>query len=169
MPCIYASTARLLPTTLQFLKTPSSTIVFVPNATTGINTVLRNLTFVPGDHILTFATIYGACGKTVSYVTEKTPAENISIEYTYPIEDDWLVEEFERKVKEVESKGGRVKIAVFDTIASAPGVRMPFERLTQKCKELGVMSCIDGAHSVGHVEIDLGSFDPDFFVSNCHK
>ena len=169
MPYIYTSTVRLLPTTLQFLKTPSSTIVFVPNATTGINVVLRNLPFVAGDYILTFSTIYGACGKTVSYVTEKTPAESISIEYTYPVEDDWLVEEFERKVKEVESKGGRVKIAVFDTIVSAPGVRMPFERLTQKCKELGVMSCIDGAHSVGHVEIDLGSLDPDFFVSNCHK
>ncbi|EDU48003.1 CsdB Selenocysteine lyase [Pyrenophora tritici-repentis] len=153
----------------KLLKTPASTIVFVPNATTGINTVLRNLTFVPGDHILTFTTIYGACGKTVSYVTEKSPAESVCIEYTYPVEDDWLVEEFERKVKEVESKGGRVKIAVFDTVVSMPGVRVPFERLTQKCKELGVMSCIDGAHGVGHVEIDLGSLDPDFFVSNCHK
>ncbi|KAL7773829.1 hypothetical protein CFE70_003796 [Pyrenophora teres f. teres 0-1] len=153
----------------KLLKTPTSTIVFVPNATTGINTVLRNLTFVPGDHIITFSTIYGACGKTVSYVTEKSPAESVCIEYTYPVEDDWLVEEFERKVKEVESKGGRVKIAVFDTVVSVPGVRVPFERLTQKCKELGVMSCIDGAHGAGHVEIDLGSLDPDFFVSNCHN
>jgi len=69
----------------------------------------------------------------------------------------------------VESKGGKVRIAVFDTVVSAPGVRMPFERLTQKCKELGVMSCIDGAHGVGHLNIDLGALDPDFFVSNCHK
>ncbi|KAI4663022.1 uncharacterized protein J4E79_004334 [Alternaria viburni] len=153
----------------KLLNTPSSTLVFVPNASTGVNTVLRNIVFEPGEHILIFSTIYGACEKTVSYVTETTPAESVKIAYTYPVEDDWLLTEFERKVKEVESKGGKVRIAVFDTVVSAPGVRMPFERLTQKCKELGVMSCIDGAHGVGHLNIDLGALDPDFFVSNCHK
>ncbi|KAI4621879.1 hypothetical protein J4E80_004252 [Alternaria sp. BMP 0032] len=153
----------------KLLNTPSSTLVFVPNASTGVNTVLRNIVFEPGEHILIFSTIYGACEKTVSYVTETTPAESVKIAYTYPVEDDWLLTEFENKVKEVESKGGKVKIAVFDTVVSAPGVRMPFERLTQKCKELGVMSCIDGAHGVGHLNIDLGALDPDFFVSNCHK
>ncbi|KAI4694104.1 uncharacterized protein J4E84_002684 [Alternaria hordeiaustralica] len=153
----------------KLLNTPSSTLVFVPNASTGVNTVLRNIVFQPGEHILIFSTIYGACEKTVSYVTETTPAESVKIAYTFPVEDDWLLTEFEKKVKEVESKGGKVRIAVFDTVVSAPGVRMPFERLTQKCKELGVMSCIDGAHGVGHLNIDLGALDPDFFVSNCHK
>jgi selenocysteine lyase/cysteine desulfurase len=151
------------------LNAPAETLVFVPNATTGINTVLRNLTFESGDHILYFATIYGACEKTVVYMTETTPASCIKITYTYPVEDDWLVNEFRAKVKAVESKGGKVKIAIFDTIVSMPGVRVPFEQLTKACKELGVLSCIDGAHGVGHVALDLTTLDPDFFVSNCHK
>jgi selenocysteine lyase/cysteine desulfurase len=151
------------------LNAPSETVVIVPNATTGINTVLRNLTYESGDHILYFATIYGACEKTVYYITETTPASSIKIEYTYPVEDDWLVSEFQKKVKEVEAKGGKVKIAIFDTVVSMPGVRVPFERLTKACKDLGVLSCIDGAHGVGHIELDLSSLDPDFFVSNCHK
>lgn len=153
----------------KLLNTPSSTLVFVPNASTGVNTVLRNLTFTPGDHILMFSAIYGACEKTVSYVTETTPAQSVKVEFTFPVEDDWLVEEYEKKVNEVKAKGGRVTLAIFDTVVSMPGVRLPFERLTAKSKELGVMSMIDGAHGVGHVEIDLGSLDPDFFVSNCHK
>lgn len=153
----------------KLLNTPASTLVFVPNATTGINTILRNLTFESGDHILYFQTIYGACEKTVAYITETTPASSVKLTYTYPVEDDWLVSAFKEKVKEVEASGGKVKVAIFDTVVSMPGVRVPFERLTAACKELGVLSCIDGAHAVGHVELDLGKLDPDFFVSNCHK
>ncbi|KAL6704908.1 hypothetical protein ACN47E_007453 [Coniothyrium glycines] len=153
----------------KLLNTPSSTLVFLPNATTGINTVLRNLTFAQGDHILYFATIYGACEKTVAYITETTAASSVKLSYTYPVEDADLVGQFREKVKEVESKGGRVKIAIFDAVVSMPGVRMPFEELVKVSKELGVLSCMDGAHGVGHVELDLTALDPDFFVSNCHK
>jgi selenocysteine lyase/cysteine desulfurase len=165
----FLTNSDYLLTSLQILNAPAETLVFVPNATTGINTVLRNLTFESGDHILYFSTIYGACEKTVAYITETTPASSLKVSYTYPIEDAWLVDEFRAKVKEVESAGGKVKLAIFDTIVSMPGVRVPFEQLTQLCKELGVLSCIDGAHGVGHIPLDLSTLDPDFFVSNCHK
>jgi aspartate aminotransferase-like enzyme len=141
----------------------------VPNATTGINIVLRNLTYAPGDHILYFSTIYGACEKTIEYIAETTPAKSAKIAFTYPVEDDWLVDAFVSKVKEIEAQGGKVKLATFDTVVSMPGVRMPFERLIAACKELGVLSFVDGAHGVGHLEMDLGKLDPDFIVSNCHK
>lgn len=153
----------------KVLNAPVETLVFLPNATTGTNTVLRSLTFAPDEYILYFSTIYGACEKTVEYIKETTPAKSVKVAYTYPVEDDWLVEEFKRKVAEVERAGGKVKIAVFDTVVSMPGVRMPFEALTAACKEAGVLSCVDGAHGVGHVELDLAGLDPDFFVSNCHK
>jgi len=144
-------------------------VVFVPNATTGVNTVLRSLKFEDGDYILYFATIYKACDTTVEYIVETTPAKRVKLEYTYPVEDDWLVNAFYEKVQEVKNTGGRVKIAIFDTVVSMPGVRVPFERLTEACKELGVLSCLDGAHAVGHINVDMGKLDPDFFISNCHK
>jgi selenocysteine lyase/cysteine desulfurase len=127
------------------------------------------LVFNPGDKIVYFDTIYGACERTVSYITETTPAEAVKVKYTYPVSDKWLVSEFKRVVGDEQKKGNNVRIAIFDTVVSLPGVRMPFEALTEACKELGVMSCIDGAHGVGHIELDLHSLDPDFFVSNCHK
>ncbi|KAF2503374.1 PLP-dependent transferase [Lophium mytilinum] len=151
------------------LNAPVDTVVYVPNATTGINTVLRNLTYEKGDKILYFSSIYGACGKTVTYITETTPAEAVQVDFTYPVEDDWLVEEMKRKVEAEKRQGNRVRIAIFDTVVSMPGVRMPFEKLTAACKELGVLSCVDAAHAIGHVELDLQKLDPDFLVSNCHK
>ena len=43
-------------------------VVLIPNATTAVNTVLRNLIFVTDDLMLYFSTIYGACEKTIEHV-----------------------------------------------------------------------------------------------------
>lgn len=57
-----------------------------------------------------------------------------------------------------------------DTVLTFPGARMPWEALVQACKELNVLSLIDGAHGIGHIDLGhLGEVGPDFFVSNCYK
>jgi selenocysteine lyase/cysteine desulfurase len=144
-------------------------VTFVPNATLGVNTVFRNLQYEDGDYILYFATIYKGCHATVEYITETTPAKAARVEYTYPVEDDWLVDAFKQKVEEVKSAGGKVKVAIFDTVVSMPGVRVPYERLLSACKELGVLSLLDAAHGIGHLDLDVTKLDPDFMTTNCHK
>jgi selenocysteine lyase/cysteine desulfurase len=145
-------------------------VVFVPNATTGVNTVLRNLKYSTGDVVLHFSTIYGACEKTLSSIAELTPlkCENILLEY--PIEDDEILKRFKERVGKLRAQGTNIKLAMFDTVLTFPGARMPWEALVKACKELGILSLIDGAHGVGHIDLThLGEVSPDFFVSNCHK
>ncbi|MCJ1245774.1 hypothetical protein MMC30_002978 [Trapelia coarctata] len=147
-------------------------IVFVPNATLGINTVLRGMKFEEGDVIVYFETVYGAVEKTVDYVVETTKVEKEMVEAHWPIDDTELVKRFEATVRKINEEGNgkrRVRLAIFDTIVSMPGVRVPFEQLAAKCKQLGVLSMTDGAHGIGHIPLDLGKLQPDFFVSNLHK
>ncbi|KAL8725065.1 MAG: hypothetical protein Q9166_007596 [cf. Caloplaca sp. 2 TL-2023] len=143
--------------------------VFVPNATTGVNTVLRSLIFDEGDVIVYFSTIYGACEKTVDYLKETTPVESTKIPLCYPVGDDEMVGKFQDQVKQLKNDGKRVRVAIFDTVSSLPGVRVPWERLVRVCREERVLSMVDGAHGVGHIKLNLGKVQPDFFVSNCHK
>lgn len=145
-------------------------VVLLPNATTGINTVLRNLHYEEGDVIVHFSTIYDSCEKTIASIGETSPVRPSNILIQYPIEDAEIVKRFRERVAEERADGKNVKIAMFDTVLTFPGARMPWEDLTAACRELGVLSLIDGAHGIGHIDLThLGKVNPDFFVSNCHK
>jgi selenocysteine lyase/cysteine desulfurase len=152
------------------LGVPVDEVVFVPNATTGVNTVLRNLKFEEGDVVLHFSTIYGACEKTLASISELTPLRCESIVLEYPIENVEILRRFREAVVRLREEGRNVKLAMFDTVLTFPGARMPWEDLVAACKKLRILSLIDGAHGIGQIDLThLGKVGPDFFVSNCHK
>ncbi|KAJ4422917.1 hypothetical protein N0V82_002444 [Gnomoniopsis sp. IMI 355080] len=150
-------------------------VVFVPNATVGVNTVLRGMSDTWNqdgkDEILFFSTIYGACGKTVTYVSDSTHGQvhGRAIELTYPISDAAILSHFRATVATAKAEGKRPRVAVFDTVSSLPGARFPYEAMVAACRELGLLSLIDAAQGVGMIPLDVAKLDPDFLVSNCHK
>ena len=148
--------------------------MLVTNATTATNTVLRGLQWEDGDVIVYFEACYGAVEKTARYVVEreKGRVEAVRVEVEWPVGEKEVLGRFEEVVKGVNEKGmgkKRVRVALFDTVCSMPGIRMPWEALVDKCRDLGVLSCVDGAHGVGQIELGLGRVRPDFFTSNLHK
>ncbi|CAM1510905.1 Fc.00g084180.m01.CDS01 [Cosmosporella sp. VM-42] len=156
----------------KIINAPTDTVVFVSNATVGVNTVFRNLVWNEDgkDVIISFSTIYEACGKVADYLMDYTgKVTTQEIEVTYPIEDDEVIKRFKDTVEEIEAEGKRARIAIFDVVSSRPGVVFPWERMVATCRELNVLSMVDGAQGIGMVKLDLTAADPDFFVSNCHK
>lgn len=131
------------------LSVSPSEIVFVPNATTGVNTVLRNIKFEANDVVVAFSTIYPACEKTLASIGEILPVELEKVELVYPVEDEEIVRRFREKIEGVRRMGKRVRLAMFDTVLTFPGARFPWEMCVEVCKEMGVLSLIDGAHGIG--------------------
>lgn len=153
----------------DYLRAPRDTCVYVQNATTGVDTVLRNLIYQPGDVIVGFSILYESFKYTYEYLTEITPVEYEIIELPDSLSDLDICNAFEERINEIRASGRNPRIAVFDTIASLPAIKFPFERLIGLCRSLGVLSCIDGAHSIGLIDLNLTRLDPDFFSTNCHK
>ncbi len=145
-------------------------VVFVPNATTGVNTVLRNIPFAENEVIIHFSSIYRACSKTLQSLSEICPIVSHQVNITYPIADEDIVAQFCSAIKKVKASGKRPKLAMFDTVLTFPGVRFPWETLVSVCKDNGVLSFVDAAHGIGHIDLThLGRISPDFVISNCYK
>lgn len=153
----------------ELLHTPVANLVFVPNATTGIYTALNNLRYAPGDAIIYFSFAYGSCAKTVLWLQERGGVRAERVQVRMPVEEETLVEELRKAIGRVRARGETPRVAMFDTVVSMPGIRLPFEKMVELCKQEGVLSCVDAAHGAGMLDLNLGELDPDFLVTNMHK
>ena len=157
----------------KLINAPLESVVFVSNATEGINTVLRNLVWNTDgkDVIVSFNTIYDACARAEDFVVDyfegKVAVREIIL--SYPLEDDEIIQLFRDEVKKIEAEGKRARVAMFDVVSSNPGLVFPWEAMVAACRDLDVLSLVDGAQGIGMVPLDIEATGPDFFVSNCHK
>ncbi|KAL0954146.1 hypothetical protein HGRIS_005283 [Hohenbuehelia grisea] len=149
--------------------------VIVPNASHGINTVLRNFDWESQDIIIAFNTTYGSIAKTIQHLSDTPPHPSI-VEFTiqFPTTHADIISNFRDFVRQLpEPATGSPKrkvVAIIDSIISNPGALLPWQELVGICKKAGIWSMVDGAHSIGHeMNINLSTAQPDFWVSNCHK
>ncbi|KAJ5540940.1 hypothetical protein N7494_006016 [Penicillium frequentans] len=151
------------------INAPKDECVFVKNATTGVFTVLYNLNFKEDEVLVYFEPIYGAVEMGIVSLQEHSAFQARKVPLEFPITENELVRRFRETVRRARDEGLKVRAAVFDAVVSNPGVRFPFERFVDICREEGILSVVDGAHGVGMIALDMKELQPDFFVSNCHK
>jgi isopenicillin-N epimerase len=148
----------------EYLNAPADALVFVPNATSGVNIVARSLDLQPGDEILTTDHEYGACINTWRFVCHKTDAHLIQRPVACPIEsEEAILEQVWQGVTD------RTRLIFLSHITSSTALRLPVEALCQRARGRGILSLIDGAHTPGHIDLDLEKVGADFYTGNCHK
>jgi isopenicillin-N epimerase len=146
------------------LGTSPEDIVGLVNATEGLNIVAQSLPLAEGDEILTTDHEYSSLEKTWAYVARRTGAVVKVIKVPLP-----LVSEADFTQALLDGMTDRTKVLFLSHITSPTALRFPIEPAIAEAKKRGIWTVIDGAHTPGHIPLDLTAMDVDFYSGNCHK
>ena len=139
-------------------------IVGLTNATEGLNIVAQSLRLAPGDEILTTDHEYAAIDKTFAYVARRSGAKVVTVTIPLPLTDaraftDTLVAGITP----------RTRVLFLSHITSATALVFPITDIVAYARARGILTIIDGAHTPGHIALNLTALDADYYAGNCHK
>jgi isopenicillin-N epimerase len=148
----------------RFVGADTDDLAFVPNATAGVNTVLRSLAFEPGDELLTTDHEYNACRNVLNFVAERSGAKVVVAAVPFPLDSETEV------VNAVLSKvTGRTKLFLVDHLTSATGILFPLDSLIPPMADRGIDTLVDGAHAPGMLPLRIDELGAAYYTGNCHK
>lgn len=148
----------------EFLHCGADDLVYVPNATTGLNIVARSLDLQPGDEVLASGHEYGALDRTWRFLCGKRGAKYLRVPIALPVSDtQQIVDAIWAGVTD------RTRVLFLSHITSPTALKLPVEELVRRGREAGLITIVDGAHVPGQIDLDLESLGADFYSGNCHK
>jgi isopenicillin-N epimerase len=147
-----------------FVGADPNDLAFVPNATTGVNTVMRSLRFAPGDELLTTDHAYNAVKNAMEYVAQRDGARVVVADVAFP-----GASRADAIAHVLAAATARTKLAVLDHITSATALVLPIEELVAELTGRGIETLVDGAHAPGQVALNVPAIGATYYVANLHK
>lgn len=150
----------------NFVGADPTELVFIPNATTGVNTVLRSLapTFHPGDELLTTNHCYNACRNALNFVAAQTGAAIVVADVPFPLQSSADI-----TAAVLDCVSDRTKLLLLDHVTSQTGLIFPVEAIARALADRQIDILVDGAHALGMIPLDLRNLGVTYYASNCHK
>jgi isopenicillin-N epimerase len=132
-----------------FLGARVEDLVFAPNATYGLNAVIRSLELEPDDEVVTTCHEYGAITMTWEFAGATLVV----------CEPDEIAERI----------GPRTRAVSVSHVTSPTALVFPVEEICAAARAAGVLAIVDGAHGPGQIPLDLAALGADVYAGNCHK
>lgn len=148
----------------EFVNADVEGLAFVPNATAGVNAVLRSLDLDQHDELLVTSQEYNASRNALDHVAYQSGAKIVHVDIPFPIESaDVIVARVLHRVTE------RTRLLLIDHVTSQTALIFPIETLVAQLAARGIDTLVDGAHAPGFLPLDLQALGAAYYVGNLHK
>lgn len=152
-----------------FLGADPERLAALPNATAGVNTVLRSLAprLRPGDELLVTNHEYNACRNALEFTAEATGAKVVVAAVPFPIAAPEAV-----TAALVGAATPKTRLCLVDHVTSQTGLVLPVADIARALSARGIEVLVDGAHAPGMVPLDLRALEDagvQYYTGNLHK
>ncbi len=147
-----------------FLNADPDGIAFVPNATTGVSTVLASLRFQPGDELLACDHEYNATLNALRATAARYGATVALARVPFPVADAGQVVQ-----AYLDAVTPRTRLALVSHVTSPTALVFPVAAIVRELERRGIDTLVDGAHAPGMVPVDLRSLNAAYWTGNGHK
>lgn len=148
----------------EYVHTKTENVIFVTNATFGMNVIIKSLKLKAGDQVLTTDQEYGAINNTWNFMAERSGFQYINHHIPLPVTTR---EAFVDSLWEGVTPNTRV--ISLSHITSSMALILPVDLVAKRAREAGIITVVDGAHAPGQIPLDLDQIGADFYVGNLHK
>jgi len=139
-------------------------LVFVANATAGVNVAAWALGLQAGDEVLSTDLEYGALDLAWEHVCADFGARYVRTPIPLPLTS---AEEIAETIWS--AVGQRTRVLFLSHHTSSTALTLPVAELCRRARERGIRTVIDGAHVPGHLPLNLRELEADFYAASCHK
>ncbi|KAG2497474.1 hypothetical protein HYH03_004628 [Edaphochlamys debaryana] len=172
---LFPHMVRVIREMADFMGAQPQDLVFVPNATTGLNVAIQAAGLRPGDTMYMLNIGYGSVKKMAQAASAAAAGRGAGTdpsseagagagdgeapggirvvygEVTFPISGPRDIVDL---VAATLPPG--TTLAVFDSVTSNTALRLPVRELTRLARSRGCQVLVDGAHALGQLHLDLG-------------
>jgi len=139
-------------------------LVFLTNATAGVNSVLRSIRFRPGDELLSTNLDYNACHNVLVETARQAGARVVVARVPFPVRNAGEIVD-----TVIAAVTRRTRFALIDHATSHTALVFPIARLVTELQARGIEVLVDGAHAPGMLPLDLDRLRPAWYTGNLHK
>ena len=148
----------------KYIHAEPDNLVYIPNATYGLNIVARSLDLGKADEVLTTDHEYGACTHVWQFLSQKHGFQIVQQHIPLPIAaPEVVLEQFWQGVT------AKTRVIYLSHITSTTAIHFPVEAICKRARKAGILTIIDGAHAPGQIPLDMQQIDADFYFGNAHK